>query len=69
MNNDPCRYCQFNGTQGCPLTNCGAFPHCPQALKINWKDSLMECGNHIACASKMVADIKKQPMVLACNKI
>ena len=59
MNNDPCRYCQFNGTQGCPLTNCGAFPHCPQALKINWKDSLMECGNHIACASKMVADIKK----------
>ena len=25
----------------------------------DWKDSLMECGNHIACASKMVADIKK----------
>ena len=34
MNNEPCRYCQFNGTQGCPFTNCGVFPHCPQGLKI-----------------------------------
>ena len=25
----------------------------------DWKDSLMECGDHIACASKKVADIKK----------
>lgn len=25
----------------------------------DWKDSLMECGNHIADASKKVADIKK----------
>lgn len=25
----------------------------------NWQDSLMECGDHIADASKMVADIKK----------
>ena len=33
MNNEPCRYCQFNGTQACPLTNCGLFPHCPQGLK------------------------------------
>ena len=25
----------------------------------DWKDSLMECGNHIADTSKKVADIKK----------
>ncbi len=25
----------------------------------DWKDSLMECGNHIADGSKKVADIKK----------
>lgn len=34
MNNEVCQYCQFNGTQTHPLTNCGCFPHCPQILKI-----------------------------------